>query len=585
MAENHQAASFHPLPVRAPVRYTLRFPEPSTHFLSVEACLPIEGQAQVEVFMPVWTPGSYLVREYARNIEAVSVSCPDGAPLAFSKSRKNRWRVETAGAAEIRFAYSVYCREMSVRTNWVEDSFALLNGAPTFVTVAGCLNRPHEVRLELPLHWKISLSGLAEESPHCYSAKDYDELVDSPVLCGNPAVYKFEVDGIPHLLGNEGECGVWEGQRSAADAERLVRRHRGMWGSLPYKKYVFLNFLTEASGGLEHRNSVCLMTSRWATRTRRGYLGWLNLVSHEFFHVWNIKRLRPAELGPFDYENENYTRSLWISEGITDYFAPLTVRRAGLSTTGEYLEALSEAIRSLQSTPGRRVQSVEQSSFDAWIKLYRPDENSVNATISYYTKGAVVAWLLDARLRRASASTRTLDDLMRLALERFSERGFTPDQFKALAADMAGVPLDAFFRQTVESTDELDYAEPLDWFGLRFKPPEEARTGGVIGCVTRVDNGRLLVTRVPRETPAWNSGLSADDEIVAIDDFRVRPDQLSQRLENYRAGDKVSILVARRDLLMRIELVLGVEPERWQLEIRPRASDAQKQNLAHWLGL
>jgi predicted metalloprotease with PDZ domain len=585
MAENHQAASFHPPAFHSPVRYTVRFPEPRTHFLSVEASLPVEGQAEVEVFMPVWTPGSYLVREYARNIEAVSVSCPEGAPLVFSKSRKNRWRVETGGAAEIRFAYRVYCREMSVRTNWVEDSFALLNGAPTFVTVAGCLDRPHEVRLELPFHWKISLSGLAEESPHCYSSKDYDELIDSPVLCGNPAVYRFEVDGIPHFLGNEGECEVWDGPRSAADAERLVRRHRGMWGSLPYKKYVFLNLLTEASGGLEHRNSVCLMTSRWATRTRRGYLGWLNLVSHEFFHVWNIKRLRPVELGPFDYENENYTRSLWISEGITDYYAPLTVRRAGLSTTEEFLEALSETIRSLQSTPGRRVQSVEQSSFDAWIKLYRPDENSVNATISYYTKGAVVAWLLDARLRRASDSTRTLDDLMRLAIERFSERGFTADQFKALAGEMAGVTLDTFFRRTVESTDELDYAEPLEWFGLRFKPPEQAGAGGVIGCVTRVDNGRLLVTRVSRESPAWNSGLSADDEIVAIDDFRVRPEQISQRLENYRAGDKISILVARRDILMRIELVLGNEPERWQLEIRPGASDAQKQNLAHWLGL
>jgi predicted metalloprotease with PDZ domain len=588
MVENHQSARFHP-----PVRYTVRFPEPRTHYLSVEARLPAEGLLDVEIFLPVWTPGSYLIREYARNIEAISVSGPDGKPLPFSKSRKNRWLVRTGGAGEILFAYRVYCREMSVRTNWVEDSFALLNGAPTFVTLARCLAWPHELVLELPPHWNTTMTGLTEvldAGPHRYIAEDYDTLVDSPVLCGNPAVHRFEVDGIPHFLANEGEHSLWDGPRSAADAEKLVRRHREMWGALPYRKYVFLNLLTEASGGLEHRNSVCLMASRWATRTRKGYLRWLNLVSHEFFHVWNIKRLRPVELGPFDYENENHTRSLWIAEGITDYYGPLTVRRAGLSSTEEYLGALSETIHTLQSTPGRLVQSAEQASWDAWIKLYRPDENSANSTISYYAKGAVVGWLLDARIRHATGGyatgAKSLDDLMTLALERFSgERGFTTEQFKALATELAGVPLDGFFRHTVESTEELDYAEALDWFGLRFKEPEATKTGGVIGCATRVDHGRLIVTRVPRETPAWESGLSVDDEIIAIDGFRVRPDQISQRLESYRPGDKISILLARRDVLKRLDLALGTEPARWQLEIRPDATDAQKQNLATWLGL
>jgi predicted metalloprotease with PDZ domain len=573
----------------------VRFPEPRTHYLSVEARLPAEGESAVEIFLPVWTPGSYLVREYARNIEAVSVAGADGKPLPFAKSSKNRWLVRTEGAPEILFAYLVYCREMSVRTNWVEDSFALINGAPTFVTLARCLTWPQELRLELPPQWKTAVTGLPETAPYHYLAEDYDTLVDSPILCGNPRVYGFEVDGIPHFLANEGEQGltgplygglsVWDGPRSTADAEKLIRRYREMWGTLPYRKYVFLNLLTEASGGLEHRNSACLMTSRWATRTRKGYLGWLSLVSHEFFHVWNIKRLRPIELGPFDYETENYTRSLWIAEGITDYYGPLTVRRAGLSSTEEYLASLSETIHTLQSTPGRMVQSAEQSSWDAWIKLYRPDENSVNTTISYYTKGAVVAWLLDARIRRTTGA-KSLDDLMRLAYERCSgERGFTTEQFKALAAELAGVPLDDFFRRAVETTEELDYAEALDWFGLQFKAPEAPKDGGSMGCVTRVDKGRLIVTRVPRETPAWESGISADDEIIAIDDFRVRPDHIAQRLENYRPGDKVSILLARRDVLMRIDLTLGSEPARWQLEIRPDATETQKQNLASWLGL
>jgi predicted metalloprotease with PDZ domain len=590
MAENHQAACFQPVPEPPRVRYTVRCPEPRTHYLSVEAILPVEGQATLEVFLPVWTPGSYLVREYSRNLEVISVADPAGNPLRFSKSSKNRWCVETGGAAEVRFGYRVYCREMSVRTNWVEDSFALINGAPTFVTTAGCIARPHALRLELPPQWKSAITGLTETSRLTYLAADYDVLVDSPVLCGNPSVYTFEVDGIPHTLANEGESGVWDGPRSAADSEKLVRRHREMWGPLPYSKYVFLNLLVETRGGLEHRNSVCLMASRWATRTRHSYLSWLNLVSHEFFHVWNIKLLRPVELGPFDYEKENYTRSLWVAEGITDYYAPLAVRLAGLSTSEEYLESLSETIQKLQSTPGRLVQSAEDASWDAWIKLYRPDENSGNTSISYYTKGAVVGWLLDARIRHATSGDRSLDDLMRLALQRYSGKlGFTADQFKVLASEIAGVPLEDFFRRSVESVEELDYTEALDWFGLRFKQPDKPKNGESdkprLGVETRTDNGRLIVTRVPRDTPAWNSELSVDDEIIAIDDLRVRPDQIYRRLESYHPGDNVTLLVSRRDLLKRIPLTLAAEPAKWQLETRPDATSAQKDNLARWIGL
>lgn len=576
MVENHQSARFHP-----PLRYTLRFPDPATHYLTVEARFPAEGQPELQVFLPVWTPGSYLVREYARNIEPIS------ATGRLCKTAKNRWTIGTGGAPEVVFAYRVYCHEMSVRTNWVEGSFALLNGAPTFVTLANSLHVPHEVHIELRPSWNTIATALRQTGPNCYRAEDYDTLVDSPILCGNPTLHNFDVEGIPHVLANEGEHGVWDGPQSAADTEKLVRWYRAFWGSLPYDRYVFLNLLTETSGGLEHRNSACLMASRWATRTRKSYLGWLNLVSHEFFHVWNAKRLRPVELGPFDYEHENYTRSLWIAEGITAYYTALAVRRAGLSNTDEYLSALSEDIQTLQSTPGRLAQSLEQASFDAWIRFYRPDENSVNSSISYYTKGAVVGWLLDARIRERTGGAKSLDDVMRTAFARFSgDHGFTTEEFKAVASETTGAPLDEFFHQTVESTKELIYEPALDWFGLRFKEPEPSKSvPAVIGCATRVDHGRLLVTKVPIDTPAAASGISPDDEILAIDEFRVRPDQLSKRLENYKPGSRVSILLARRDLLMRVDLTLGEEPRRWTLEIQPDATDTQRRNLAAWLGL
>lgn len=580
--------------VSEPVRYTVSFPAPQTHYAVVEADFPTGGQPTIELFMPVWTPGSYLIREFSRNVEQVQ------GPGAVVKSAKNRWKVDTGGAARVRVTYRVYCREMSVRTNWVEDSFALLNGAPTFMTLVGGLARPHEVTLVLPPAWKTTVSGMDEipgDTPHRYRAPDYDTLVDSPILAGNPAIYRFEIDGVPHYLVNEGEGGVWDGKRSAADVETIVRRYREMWGGLPYRnKYVFLNLLTEAGGGLEHRNSFTVMSSRWATRTRRAYTGWLDLVSHEYFHAWNVKRMRPAELGPFDYETENPTRSLWVVEGITSYYGPLTPRRAGLTTRAEFLGtgadtagSLSSLINSLQNTPGRLVQSAEQASFDAWIKYYRPDENSNNVSVSYYTKGALVAWLLDARLRRATNGAKSLDDLMRLAYQRYSgERGFTPAEFKATASEVAGVSLDAFFHQTVETPGDLDYSEALDWFGLRFKAPEPAPPGALkkawLGAETKTDSGRLLVSRLPRATPAFDAGLDVDDEIIAIDDYRLRPEQLSARLDNYRPGDKVSLLVSRRDKILRLELTFGEETRKWQLELKPDATAAQKRHLDDWLG-
>jgi predicted metalloprotease with PDZ domain len=563
----------------------------------VEAILPSDGHAQIEVFMPVWTPGSYLVREYARNVEGISAKAGTGQSLVVTKRVKNRWTIQAEGASEVHLIYSIYCREMSVRTNWVEESFALLNGAPTFITLVGGLKRPHEVQLVLPAAWKTTLTGLAaapDGGPHRYIAPDYDTLVDSPIVAGNPVVHKFDVDGIPHYLVNQGEDSTWDGKRAAADVAKIVQHYRQMWGSLPYDKYVFLNLITESGGGLEHRNSVCMMTNRWATRTRRAYLGWLGLVSHEYFHVWNIKRLRPVELGPFDYDNENPTKSLWVAEGITDYYAPLALRRAGLSSQQEFLTGagengtggLSGVINTLQTTPGRLAQSAEQASFDAWIKLYRPDENSVNTTISYYTKGAVVGWLLDARIRKCTNGAKTLDDLMRRAFERYSgDRGYTPAQFKRAAEEVADAPLQEFFRHTVESVEELDYSEALDWFGLRFKQPASGAKKAWLGADTKVDSGRLLISRIPRGTPAFSAGLNVDDEILAIGDYRVRAEQFAAHLENYHAGDKVSVLVARREKLTRINVVLGEEPPKiWQLEVRPDASNTQKQNLAAWLG-
>jgi predicted metalloprotease with PDZ domain len=572
-----------------PIRYTLSFPAPHTHYAEVTATVPTGSQPVAELMMAVWTPGSYMVREYSRNVEAVTAAGPDGRALAVEKSEKNRWRVTTGGAPSVTVKYRVYGREMSVRTNWIEAGFALINGAPTFITLADRAPRAHEVVIVPAAKWAKSMTGLPEMTggPHRYRAPDFDTLADSPIVLGNPAVYEFTVDNKKHYLVNEGEGGVFDGPRAAKDLEAMVREHRRMWGSLPYDKYVFLNLLTEAGGGLEHKNSTVLMGSRWLTRTRRTYVSWLELASHEYFHVWNVKRLRPVELGPFDYENEVHTKSLWIAEGFTDYYGDLAVHRAGLATRDEFLDSLSAKIEELQTTPGRTVQSVELASFDAWIKYYRPDENSLNTSISYYTKGAVAAFLLDAKIRKLTNGARSLDDVMRAAYDKYAgTKGYTADEFRIVAEQVAGTSLKAFWDAAVTGTQELDYSEALDVFGLRFRsvaaPVDRGRA--YLGASTRNDGGRLLVTQVRRDTPAAEAGLNVDDEILAIGDYRVRADRLDNRLEQYRPGDRVTLLVARREQLLRLDLTFGAEPARaWRLEVHPSALEGQQSARQKWL--
>jgi predicted metalloprotease with PDZ domain len=574
-----------------PIRYSLSFPAPHTHYVEVRADVPTDGRHEVELMMAVWTPGSYLIREYERHVENVIATGNSGAVLAVRKTAKNRWAIGTAGAASIVVTYRVYGREMSVRTNWIESGFALINGAPTFLTLAGSHARPHEVTIALHSAWTHSVTSLPAipGATHCYRTANFDMLVDSPILLGSPAIYEFEIDGRVHQLVNEGEAGVFDGARAARDLESIAREQHRFWGHVPYDRYICLNLLTESGGGLEHADSAVLMTSRWVTRTRKAYLGWLELASHELFHVWNGKRLRPIELGPFDYEREAHTRGLWVVEGITDYYGDLLLHRAGLSTREEFLASVSEKIEALQSAPGRAVQSIANASFDAWIKHYRPDENSPNTSISYYVKGAVVAWLLDLAIRRVTSGRRSLDEVMRAAYAQYSgARGFTEDEFRALAEQIAGTSLEPFWRSALDGTQELDYADALASIGLRFR----SAAGGIalgparatLGATTRIDGSRLVISQVRRGTPAHSAGLNVDDEIVAVDDFRVRPDQLEGRMEQYTPGDRVSVLVARRDRLLRIDMRLGAEPQKtWQLEVDPGAAAGQRANLELWL--
>lgn len=577
-----------PAPIPSPtgsIAYTVRFPAPQTHTLEVEATFATGGQP-LELMMATWTPGSYLIREYARHVEGLR-AWGDGVELPVRKTAKNRWTID-GDADPVVVRYQVYGREMTVRTNFIDADLAVINGAPTFLTPVGRDDEPRSVRLDVPDRWEVATSlPKAEEGVEHYAAADYDTLVDTPIVMGTLSRYPFVLRGVPHELVIANDDGVWDGARSALDVDRITRAQVDFWGGMPYRRYLFLNVLGEAGGGLEHLDSTLMLASRWDTGTREAYVRWLGLVSHELFHAWNGKRLRPEALGPFDYEREAYTDDLWVVEGLTSYYDELLLARAGLITTDEYLELLSAQLESVQSTPGRLVHPLSATSFDAWIKFYRPDESSVNTTVSYYRKGALVGWLLDAEIRRRTGGTRSLDDVMRLAYARHSgDTGYTSAAFRAAASEVAGSSLDDWFAAAVDGAGELDYGPALSWYGLRFAPIEEASADGPVagwlGVTVRSDN---TVERVLRGTPGSDAGLAVGDEVLAIGDHRVPPGGVDARLRHHPPGSAADILVSRRGKLTVLPVTFGAAPsEVWTLEIHPGASAQATRQREAWLG-
>jgi len=591
----------------ASVQYTIRLSQAKNHYADIELRCETGGQQQFELMMPTWTPGSYLIREYARHVESISASNADGAQLAVSRSRKNRWLITCGDAKSVVVNYRLYCNEMTVRTNQVESGFALFNGASTFLSPVGARDQEHQVRIELPDDWKHAVCSLpnAGDDQQSFLASSFDELVDSPILCGNPNIYPFKVGDREHLLVSIGEGDVWDGDATTRDLEKIVAEHHRLWGVVPYPRYIFFNLLVEAGGGLEHDNSTVMMISRWYYRDREKYVRWLGLASHEFFHTWNVRRLRPKPLVEYDYENEIYLRSLWIAEGITSYYDDLQLARCGLISQKEYLDSVSKQIETLQTTPGRNIQSLSDSSHDTWIKLYRPNENTANSQVNYYNKGAVAAFLLDGEIRSATDGRKSLDDVMRLLYERHAgDVGYLPDDFRTIVNEVSGADLAEWFARYIEGVDEFDYAKTLDRYGLEFQKPKSQRPEGDgqeskplddtttpepkkkawVGLTTEDSSGRLVITKVLRDSPAFQAGLNVNDEILAIDEYRVTAKQWADRLKQYQPGDSVDVLIARRERLTKVRLALEAEPAKtWKLSVIEKPTDDQKQRLADWL--
>ncbi|MGI9107551.1 MAG: M61 family metallopeptidase [Pyrinomonadaceae bacterium] len=601
--KNDRPAASNPAPE---ISYTVSMPEPHTHLLQVEVRVGRAGAAklpaQIDLVMPVWTPGSYLVREYARHVQDFAATETGGKALAWRKVNKNTWRVETGGAAhEVRVSYSVYANELTVRTNELHDRHAFWNNAATLMYVDGQLSAPATVRVVPFGEWKVAtgLPAVAGER-NTFRAENFDVLYDSPFLASDFKTLSFEVRGVPHRIVIDGE-GNYDAERLRRDVQQIVETAAAMMGDIPYRDYTFQFMLhPTAGGGLEHLNSTAIIWRRFNFRPEASYDDFLSLVAHEYFHLWNVKRIRPDALGPFDYTGENYTRLLWVAEGITSYYENILSRRAGLITDKEYLTTIANSIRALQNTPGRLEQSIEEASFDAWIKYYRPDENSINSAISYYDKGAIVGLLLDLEIRRRTAGAKSLDDVIRLLYNDFSKqtRNFTPEDFQRAAEAAAGASLDEFFRRYVRGREELDYNTAFAGVGLQLlttaaaippaaassDPAKPAPLKPYFGATLRQDGDRLIIANVLAGTPAYNSGLNYNDQIVALDGLRVTLPVFNTRLEERRPGDEVRLTVFRLDELRTITVKLGGRAEE-SYRIVPLAQQTpeQKRLYDNWL--
>ena len=569
--------------------YQVAMPQPNSHLFEVTLTVSDWQQEKLDLKMPVWTPGSYLVREYARNIQDfVAENSSNRKALSSQKISKNHWQISTKECTEITVNYRVFANELTVRTNHLDATHGYFNGAALFFFIPGLEQQAIKVKIVPPQpDWQVitTLDSLSDEE-HTFVAKDFDTLVDTPVEVGIHQLHEFEVLGKPHQLAIWGQ-GNANAPKIIADTQKIIEVEADLYGGLPYDKYLFLLHLSGSGyGGLEHKDSCSLNYPRFGFRNKDKYNRFMQLVAHEFFHLWNVKRIRPQALEKFDYEQENYTTSLWFSEGTTSYYDILIPLRAKIYNRKTCLENFSKDITKYLNIPGRNIQPLGESSFDAWIKLYRRDANSDNNQISYYLKGELVSLLLDLLIRAKHNSKRSLDDVIAKMWSDFGkeEIGFSPEQLQAVIESVAAEDLSDFFYKYIDTTAELPFDEYLEPFGLKLRTIAEEEPVPYLGIKVKSENNREVIKFVEANSPSAIAGIDPGDILLAINGWKVTSELLSDRLKDYQVGDTIQVTVFHQDELKTLSVQLAKpRSNNYELVRIENASPAQQQNLSAWL--
>jgi predicted metalloprotease with PDZ domain len=563
------------------ISYQLTFPEAQGHYVNVTMEVKT-SKDEVVVKMPVWAPGSYLVREFARHVEGFNAKS-GGTSLSFIKRDKNTWVIKNPTKSAISISYKVYAFELTVRTSFIDESHAYLNGTSIFMYVDGQLNQASEIIITPNSNWSKISCALPSEKNNAYHlyAENYDILADSPIEIGNQTIIEFTTQGVKHSVAMIGP-GNYDAEKIKKDFAKIVDEATSVFGTHPCKNYTFfVHNVPAGGGGLEHLNSTSVQVQRFAYSNEATYQSFLGLVAHEYFHLWNVKRLRPVVLGPFNYDVENYTRMLWVSEGFTAFYDNWLVKRAGYNTPEKYLDIIANEYSAQTNLPGDKEQSVADASFDAWIKYYRRNENSNNTQVSYYDKGSILASLLNLMIIEHSGAKQNLDNLMSYLYEEYYNKkntGFTDEQFKAAAEKFTGKNLDEFYKNYVNGVTAIPYESFLKIVGLKLTDLNATKNDAYLGANSTSTNGKVLITSVVKNSPAYTYGINVNDEILAIDNFRT--DDLTKALTYKKAGDKITILLSRDGMIKTIEVTL-IKNTTVKYKIEKMATPSPEQEAAY----
>jgi len=570
------------------ISHQLEMPAPQTHYFDVTTTVDLakikNNKSYVDFKMAAWTPGSYLIREFAKNVEQVKATF-NQETVAVKKINKNTWRVTIPAnlkSGKITVNYQVYAFEMSVRTSFLDDSHGYINPASVFLYVDELANAPISLKIIPHASFaKVSTALPSTDQNFTYLAKNLDELIDSPIEIGNQQVFSFKVKGIPHQIAFYGTAKV-DTVKFIKDVEKMCLTALDVVGDHPCDHYLFIiHNLFKGSGGLEHLNSTTCQVSRSAYESENGYNGIMNLLAHEYFHLWNVKRIRPYALGPFDYENENYTHNLWFSEGITSYYADLLSYRAGFVTKEAYLKGLADEIAAVENTPGNKVDPVAGSSWDAWIKYYRPNENSKNSSVSYYDKGAVLGGVLNLWIINNSKGKKSLDDVFRYLYETYYKklgRGFTDAELEMAFSTVAGTSAKELFANLIYDIKTPAYEDLFKQVGYEFINKNATKEIPFLGF-TSLNN---KITSVLKGGSAYQFGLNVNDEILKVNNENF--EGVDKLLATKKIGDSI-LFTIKRDGLEKNYFIPVIKSPQVQFELKPinNPTVLQKELEKKWL--
>lgn len=571
------------------IKYNLRMVKPQNHYFQVEMELSNFTESEILIKMPVWAPGSYLVREFARNVDLVKAYDESGKSLSVIKTSKNAWSIARGNAKNVSVKYEVYAFELSVRTSFLDLTHGFVSGSGVFMYVDKYKEKKGELEIfpyadfkKITTALPKSSEGISKDGSESFVFENYDQLVDCPIEIGNQEVFEFTASGVTHTVALYG-VGNYSVEKLKKDMAKVVEAATAVFGENPNKSYTFIiHNVVDGQGGLEHSNSCTLSVNRW-TYEGSEYLGFLSLVAHEYFHLWNVKRIRPIELGPFNYDEENYTTLLWVMEGFTSYYDELLLRRAGYYSQDDYLAKIQNTINYVEGSVGTRVQPVAHASFDAWIKAYRPTENSANTTMTYYSRGQMLAALIDAKIIAKYNGTKCLDHFLQQLYSKFYKkmnRGFSEAEFKTELEDFLGENLDSFFEKYINGTEIPPFNDILGAIGVNVE--SVGTTKSSFGAAFRQDGGKVIVRSIRSGSSAENAGLSVNDEVIGCNGFRVDQKSFEDFVNNLRTGETFKILVSRDEILYELQVKMS-DYTKPQFQFKPSADQKKIKLKNYWL--